>query len=128
MLDDVREVIESYDAHGKVLESIPAFPDEVGPNDGANQLAVGPEGHLFVSVVFPNEVIELDRDGNLVTTYGGSGSHEGAFTEPPNIVAFDSAGRRYVTQGPGRGDHPPRRRQAGDRCRRSRRAPRRRPP
>jgi outer membrane protein assembly factor BamB len=105
VLDDVRGVIEWYDPHGAVLGSVPAFPAEVQPNDGANQLALGPNDHFFVSVVKPNVVAELDRDGTLVRLYGAAGE-PGAFSEQPNRVAFDSANRVYVTQGPNRGDAP----------------------
>ncbi len=105
VLDDVRGVIEWYDPHGAVLGSVPAFPPEIRSNDGANQLALGPDGHFFVSVVRPNVVAELDRDGTLVRFYGAAGE-PGAFNEQPNRVAFDSADRVYVTQGPRRGDAP----------------------
>ena len=105
VLDDVREVIEWYDPHGSVLGSVPAFPPEILSNDGANQLILGPNGHFYVSVVRPNVVAELDRDGTLVRFYGAAGE-PGAFSEQPNRVAFDSADRVYVTQGPRRGDAP----------------------
>jgi outer membrane protein assembly factor BamB len=105
VLDDVRGVIEKYDAHGNVLGAIDAFPSEVQPNDGANQLSIGPSGHFFVSVVRPNVVAELDQDGALVHVFGRAGE-PGAFSEQPNRVAFDSANRVYVTQGFARGDAP----------------------
>jgi outer membrane protein assembly factor BamB len=105
VLDDVREVIEWYDPHGAVLGSVPAFPAEILSNDGANQLSLGPNGHFFVSVVRPNVVAELNRDGTLVRFYGLA-EEAGAFNEQPNRVAFDSANRLYVTQGPQRGDAP----------------------
>jgi outer membrane protein assembly factor BamB len=105
VLDDVRGVIEWYDPHGAVLGSTQAFPSDLQPNDGANQLAIGPGGHFFVSIVRPNVVAELDRDGTLVRVFGAAGE-PGAFSEQPNRVAFDSANRSYVTQGFERGDAP----------------------
>jgi outer membrane protein assembly factor BamB len=105
VLDDVRGVIERYDPHGALIGSIEAFPSEVRPTDGANQLAIGADGHFFVSVVRPNVVTELDQDGTLVRVFGRPGE-PGAFSEQPNRVAFDSANRVYVTQGPQRGDAP----------------------
>ena len=56
-------------------------------------------------MVVPNEVEELDGEGNLVQIFGAAGT-PGAFTEQPNVVTFDSSGRVYVTQGAARGDHP----------------------
>jgi hypothetical protein len=105
VLDDERGVIETFSPMGEVIRTIPAFPSEIGPHDGANQLAVGRNGHYYVSVVLPNEVADLDRAGNLVRLYGAEGT-PGAFTEQPNAVQFDAAGRVYVTQGPFRGNHP----------------------
>jgi outer membrane protein assembly factor BamB len=105
VLDAVRGVIETYTAEGEVVRTIDTFPDEIGPTDGANQLAIGPNGHFYVSVISPNEVAELDRDGRLVALYGAPGTL-GEFTEQPNVVQFDADGRMYVAQGPGRGARP----------------------
>jgi outer membrane protein assembly factor BamB len=105
VLDQVRGVVEWYDSHGAVLGSSEAFPPELQPNDGANQVAIGPNGHFFISVVRPNVVAELDREGTLVRVFGAAGE-PGAFSEQPNRVAFDSANRLYATQGPRRGDAP----------------------
>jgi len=104
VLDNGRGVIETYDAHGNVAATIPAFPPEVGANEGANQVALGPNGHFYLSVTVPNEVVEIERDGKYVTKYGSAGP--GAFTEQPGAMGWDAKGRLYVTQGPLRGDHP----------------------
>jgi outer membrane protein assembly factor BamB len=106
VLDDDRGVIETYTPNGTVVRTISAFPPSTTPNDGANQLAIGPNDHLYVSLISPNEVIELDRTGSLIATYGGPGSGPGAFAEQPGALGFDRAGRLYVTQGPQRGDAP----------------------
>jgi outer membrane protein assembly factor BamB len=105
VLDDERGVIEIYTAAGNVVRTIPAFPAPLTPNDGANQLQIGPNGHFYVSIVFPNVVAELDADGNLVRTYG-DGTKGFAFNEQPNRVVIDASGRVYVTQGTQRGDQP----------------------
>ena len=105
VLDDVRGVIEVFSPTGKVLRTIAAFPDPVLPNDGANQIQIGPNGHFYVSVVRPNVVAELDGDGTFVRQYG-DGTKGFSFIEQPNRVGFDSAGHVYVTQGPERRDQP----------------------
>ena len=74
------------------------------PIDSANQLAIGPNRNLYISLASPNEVIELDRQGTLIATIGGSGP--GMFTGQPGAMAFDSAGRLYVAQGAERGRTP----------------------
>jgi hypothetical protein len=99
VLDDVRGVIESYDSHGKVLATLEAFPASVRPNHGANQFATGPNGHFYISMAGPNQVIEIDGDGNLIQILGAPGSGEGAFDEQPMAIGFDAEGRVYVTQG-----------------------------
>lgn len=102
VLDDVRAVIETFDRQGKVLKTIPAFPSSATPRSGANQLAIGPNGHFYVSIIGPNEVIEIDGAGALVREYGAGT----AFVDQPNAMAFDAKGRLYVAQGVRRGDKP----------------------
>ena len=99
VLDDIRQVVEVYTPAGKVVRTVSAFPEQVQPNEGANQVQIGPNGHFYVSVAFPNLVAELDRDGTLVRTYG-DGTKGFSFTDQPNRVAFDGAGRMYVAQSP----------------------------
>ena len=70
VLDDIRAVIETYDADGTVLRTIPAFPPGGPPRCPANGLSIGPNGHFYVNAIGPSQVIELDRDGTLVATYG----------------------------------------------------------
>jgi outer membrane protein assembly factor BamB len=105
VLDDVRGVIETYRPDGTIVSTIPAFPAELGPTDGANQLSVGPNGHFYVSVIGPMVVAEIDRDGKLVATYGAAGE-PGSLNEQPFVMRFDADGRLYVTQGPTRRDAP----------------------
>jgi outer membrane protein assembly factor BamB len=109
VVDNVRGVIETYRPDGTIVSTIPGFPEElgatVGVNAGANQLKIGPNGHFYLSVVRPNVVAEIDRDGKLVRTFGAAG-RPGALSEQPNGVAFDATGRLYVGQGPTRGDAP----------------------
>jgi len=103
VLDDTRNVIESYDASGSVVGSIEAFPS-MPINGGANRLSLGPNGDFFVSMVGPNQVLELDRDGSLVRIFGAPGT-AGAFTEQPLAMQVDRAGRVYVSQGRTPGGH-----------------------
>jgi sugar lactone lactonase YvrE len=105
VLDNVRAVIETYRPDGTIVSTIPAFPDDLGVTDGANQLAVGPNGHFYLSVYRPTLIAEIDRDGTLIATYAAAGE-PGALNEQPNGVGFDGDGRMYVAQGPQRGDNP----------------------
>jgi hypothetical protein len=106
VLDDVRRVIETFDADGNLLRSIPAFPAELGVATVANGLSIRPNGHFYVTAAGPSQVLELDADGALIATYGSPGSGAGAITDQPFVTAFDVDGRLYVTQGPSRGDRP----------------------
>ncbi len=106
VLDDVRGVIETYDARGKVLGSIPAFPGSGIASDGANALAMDRAGNFYVSAVGPTEVIRLDPSGKVTGTLGAPGSGPGVFHEQPVGMAIDASGRVYVAQGPQRGDQP----------------------
>ena len=102
ILDDVRGVIETYDVKGRVLRTIPAFPAEIRPNDGANGLAIGPNGDFFLAMAGPSLVAELRPDGSFVRTFGGPGTGAGALSEQPIGLAWDPAGHLYVTSGPHR--------------------------
>jgi eukaryotic-like serine/threonine-protein kinase len=103
VLDDERAVIETFDVQGNVIASVRAFPG-LPLGSTANDLMMGPNGHFYVSVVQPNLVLEVDREGNFVANYGARGSGEGAFGEQPMAMGFDADGRLYVSQGPTRGD------------------------
>ena len=105
VLDNVRGVIETFSPAGEVIRTMPAFPAAIGPERRRQPGGHRPNGHDYVSVAFPNEVAELDGEGNLVRLYGAPGT-PGAFTEQPNVMQFDAQGRMYVTQGPLRGDRP----------------------
>jgi outer membrane protein assembly factor BamB len=106
VLDDSRRVIETYDQDGNVLRTIDAFPAGAVPADGANSLAIDSDGNLYVTIVQPNRVIELDPSGALIRTFGGSDPGPGQFADQPARMAFDAAGRLYVSQISGRGDQP----------------------
>jgi tripartite motif-containing protein 71 len=93
VLDDKRNVIETYSPKGEVVRTIVAYPDAVGANEGSNDLVVGPNGHLYLSMASPGRVVELDRDGAFVRDYG-----KGLFGEQAGDMAVDSAGRLYATQ------------------------------
>ena len=101
VLDDVRGVAEHYDRSGKVLGWFDAFSN-VATTKGANSMAIGPNGHVYISQVSPNQVVEFDTDGTVVRAFGSN-----AFpTDQPSMVAVDPDGRVFVTQGPNRGDLP----------------------
>ena len=106
VLDDVRGVVETYDAGGKVLGSFSAFVGGVAKFDGANSLSMDASGNFYVSLANPSEVQRFDPSGNPTTTYGAPGSGPGAFHEQAGMMAIDTAGRLFVTQGPQRGDRP----------------------
>jgi len=109
VVDNIRNVIETYKPDGTVVSTVTAFPPEAnvatGPNKGANQMALGPNGDLFLGAAEPGVVIEVDRTGKLVRTWGAAGD-ACALSEQPNGMAWDAQGRMYLGQGPDRGDAP----------------------
>ena len=106
ILDDVRGVVETYDANGKVLGSFSAFIGGVAKHNGANSLALDAAGDFYVSLADPNQVQRFDQNGRPTMTYGAPGSGPGVFHEQPQMMSVDAAGRLFVTQGPQRGDRP----------------------
>lgn len=106
VLDDKRGVIETYDANGKVLGSFSAFVGGVQNFDGANSLALDALGNFYVSTISPNQVQQFDPNGKATMTYGSPGSGAGGFSEQPQGMSIDAAGRLFVTEGAQRGDRP----------------------
>jgi outer membrane protein assembly factor BamB len=100
VIDNRRSVVEHYDATGKVLGSFDPFADDPAP-DGANSLAVGPTGELYVSLASPSKILVFAPSGTLLRVVGTDD-----FAEQATHMAVDATGRLYVTQGPERGNAP----------------------
>lgn len=70
-----------------------------GPGNGdllaPTALALGPDGHIYVSDAINARVQRFDPDGKLVQTFGSLGSAPGQFARPKG-VAVDREGRLYV--------------------------------
>lgn len=75
----------NYYKQGQILPEEPTF----------NDIAVDADG--IISVVDKNTglIYQYDREGNLLTTFGGKGDKKGTFQTPLSI-AIDSVGRLYV--------------------------------
>ncbi len=59
-------------------------------------VAIGPSGDIFVADGYGNSrVVKLDKDGNLIKTWGKKGTGPGEFNLP-HTVAVDAQGRVYV--------------------------------
>jgi hypothetical protein len=59
-------------------------------------MAIGPNGHLYVSQISPHQIAEFAPDGTVVRVLG-----QGVFRfSQPGEMAVDDAGRVFVTQGP----------------------------
>ena len=100
ILDDGRGVVEHYDRSGAVLGTVTVLPPNLR-DVSTNGLAVDAAGNLYVTMAAqPWEVLKLDPSGHQLAVFGATGP--GEFTEQPSQVAFDTAGRLYVTQGPNR--------------------------
>jgi tripartite motif-containing protein 71 len=105
VLDDIRNVVESYDAQGHVIATLDAHPGGIGGFNTANSLSIDDLGNFYISDCCSagNHVQKLDSSGTLLATIGTTGP--GQFTEQPGSMAIDGSGRLFVAQGPiGTGD------------------------
>jgi hypothetical protein len=100
VLEEVREVVESYDPDGNVLGSVVVPPAAGGGEFTTNGLAIDKDGNYYITRADPNAVVELSNDGAVIRTIGTTGP--GRFVDQPSHIAFDSVGRLYVTHGTGR--------------------------
>jgi sugar lactone lactonase YvrE len=99
VLDDARDVIESYGADGAVLRALDARPDGAGGANTANGMTV--DAHVNVFVTFccgaGNHVAKLDPNGVVSWTEPPVGQL--GFADQPSGIAVDQAGHVFVTVG-----------------------------
>ncbi len=66
-----------------------------GQFTGANDVAEGPDGSIYVADTSNHRIQRLGPDGSFVSSWGGSGSGSGQFRYPMS-VAVDAGGKVYV--------------------------------
>jgi DNA-binding beta-propeller fold protein YncE len=99
VVDAGAHVVSKFTAEGKPLLTLgtPGTPGD--DNRHFNQptdLAITPQGHLFVSDGYGNNrVVHFDADGRYVHSWGYLGSGPGQFSLP-HAIAIDSRGQLYV--------------------------------
>ena len=76
----------------RVISSKGNGPDQLQRPAG---IAIGPQGHVYVTDMELSIVKELDVDGRYIKSIGGPGDRPGYFARPKGI-AIDAAGRIYV--------------------------------
>ncbi len=82
-------------ATGKVLNTIGKVGSKEGDMYFPTNLAVGPNGHLYVSDTGNFRVQEFTQSGKVVRSFGSVGTGLGHFARPKG-VALDRKGRVYV--------------------------------
>jgi DNA-binding beta-propeller fold protein YncE len=63
--------------------------------DSPRGVVVDSEGNIFVSDMFNNRIVQLDSEGNAITSFGSRGSGSQEFFSPMGL-AVDSSGLIYV--------------------------------
>ncbi len=106
VLDDVRGVVERYDAEGEVLSTFDAFPNATPGAYNASALAIDSAGNPYVSQLRPRQVTRFDPEGDVTMVFGSTGTGPGQYTEQPGFMAVDGEGRLFVGLGPSRGGQP----------------------
>src|SRR5262249_49596919 len=99
VVDDVRGVLERYDAGGKVLGTVDVFANSHAGFNASGGFTLDAEGNIYFSQVDPPAVVKFSPKGEVLATYGASGP--GAFRQGPGNTAVDSTGRVFITGGGG---------------------------
>ncbi|MCA9877868.1 MAG: NHL repeat-containing protein [Thermomicrobiales bacterium] len=104
VIDSARDHIRVFDAAGNPA----ATWGEAGSGPGqfrfslfqdivlAGDLAIGPDGSIYVADTFNNRIQKLAADGTFTLSWGAGGSGPDDVFEP-NGIGVDAAGRVYVT-------------------------------
>lgn len=90
-------------ADGKVLMTLGKAGERGNGLDVFNQptsVAIAPNGNIYVAEghapTFGNSrIMEFDKNGKFITTFGHLGSADGEF-KSPHVIVFDSQGRLFV--------------------------------
>jgi hypothetical protein len=99
MVDTGTQTVRKFSLDGKVLLTI-GTPNEPGADqthmNQPNDVAVGSNGDIYVSDGYGNDrIVEFDKSGRFLRTWGKLGTGPGEFSQPHSIV-LDSKDRVYV--------------------------------
>jgi predicted membrane-bound mannosyltransferase/DNA-binding beta-propeller fold protein YncE len=97
---DLAEAIDPYAQYHRALTPVRTFGSlgaEPGQLDGPRDIAIGPDGLLYVADSRNHRISVFDPDGELVRTFGGRGDYPapGVFNEPWGLDLSDD-GLVYV--------------------------------
>jgi len=101
LVDTGKQRVAVFDADSfQFLRAIGGPPKNVGDDDPGtfskpSNVAVAPDGLIYVSDTMNNRVQIFDADGNFVSTFGKAGDGPGTFARPKGI-AIDSDGHIWV--------------------------------
>ena len=98
-VDDGGHVVVKLDSHGRTLMVLgrKAFPGETDENfNRPTDVAFAPNGDIYVADGYGNSrVVQFDREGRFVRSWGKKGKAPGEF-DLPHSIAVDRMGRVYV--------------------------------
>jgi len=93
---DFNNHIQMFDSEGNFVY---LWAGGAGNGDGRfnypTDIAVGPEGYIYVVDMANNRIQKFDDAGNFITKWGGYGNGMGQF-KWPNGIAIDSDGSVYI--------------------------------
>lgn len=101
VIDSFQEQILLFDGDGQPIGAwgeAGTGPGQFWFHDGGagfGDLAIGPDGNIYITDSFNNRIQVLGPDGAFLRQWGDMGPEEGNFSEPGGI-AIDAAGRVYV--------------------------------
>lgn len=85
-----------FPAGVEAVEPPPEFLNSWDTEAGPRGVAVDSSDNVYIVALSANRVQKFTRDGSLITSWGGSGSGDGQFSDP-HYIAVDASDNVYVS-------------------------------
>ena len=84
---------------GRLVNQSESFKELIGGNLSSAQIAVGPDGNVYVPDPDHFQILVFSKEGQLLTRFGSQGDADDQFLFGPRVLAVDGQNRLFVSTG-----------------------------